>query len=382
MGTAQAARLAKTELVSLAHAGLDSFEFRQAASQKIEKAVPFDRVWWWTTDPASAFFTSFYTSNDSEVHDEQRCLAVHANEFTEPDYNKFRVLARRSTHCGVLSVATGGAVEKSGRYRNVITAAGLEHELRLSLVSGSSCWGALTLLRAPDSPDFTVADARAAVQLADPLTDGLRIGLVLGAVASDSVPDGPGLMMLDDDGRTVAMTPAAERWLQELDEQQKRLPEVIRQVASAAGGLDDSHEPEAHSARARVRAPSGRWLVVHGSRVAPGSEHEATTAVIIEEAKPSEIAPIIIEAYELSEREAELTRLVLQGLSTKEIAGTLFLSPYTVQDYLKSVFEKLGVRSRRELVAKMFDQYYWPKYGDGSTPPRPDGGLPGMQAAV
>jgi DNA-binding CsgD family transcriptional regulator len=102
--------------------------------------------------------------------------------------------------------------------------------------------------------------------------------------------------------------------------------------------------------------------------------------VIIQEAKPSEVAPLIISAYGLSPNEAQVTRLVLQGLSTRQIAAEIHLSPYTVQDHLKVIFAKVGVRSRREMVARIFDQYHWPRYGLGENPPESDGALAGLRA--
>ena len=369
--------MTKAELARLAHAGYDSFAFRREAAERLRNLIALDDVWWWTTDPATGFFTSFYSINPPAEHDFDVCHRVHANEFLEPDYNKFRVLARRASPAGVLSDGTGGSPGRSGRYRDIIVPMGYEHELRLALVHGSTCWGGLTLLRTAEEPDFSDADTLALARLVDALTEGLRIGIVLGAVMSDEITDGPGLLLLDRDAQITATTPAAERWLDELgrDSALGGVPEVVRSVASAATQLDDNAASNGVAPRARLRTRSGSWLIVHGSRV---RERDDNVAIIIEEAKPSEIAPIVIEAYGLSEREAELTRLVLQGLSTKEIAAELHLSPYTVQDHLKSIFEKLAVRSRRELVARLFDRHYWPAYGKMNRAPGADGAPAGF----
>jgi DNA-binding CsgD family transcriptional regulator len=77
-------------------------------------------------------------------------------------------------------------------------------------------------------------------------------------------------------------------------------------------------------------------------------------AVIVEPAHPARIYPLLMSAYGLTERERDITRLVLQGNSTVQVAAQLVVSAHTVQQHLKNVFDKTGVRSRRDLVAKVF----------------------------
>jgi DNA-binding CsgD family transcriptional regulator len=112
-------------------------------------------------------------------------------------------------------------------------------------------------------------------------------------------------------------------------------------------------------ARLRLRDRRGRWLVLHASALAgPGTAPGDAVAVVIEAAKSAEVAPIIIEAFGLTGREREVLSALARGCSTAEIAGELFLSPHTVRDYVKTVFEKVGVSSRGELVARLFGEHY------------------------
>ena len=172
-------------------------------------------------------------------------------------------------------------------------------------------------------------------------------------------------MVLREDWSVESLTPGVERWLAELPdgnwEASNRLPPAVVAVAGQARRTADGAAP-GEVAVARVLTASGRWVVLHGASLV--SAGATRTAVIVEPAHPARIAPLLMAAYGLTEREQEVTRLVLQGESTTAIAEGMSVSPHTVQQHLKGVFEKTGVRSRRDLTGKVFFAHYEPRLRD------------------
>ena len=63
------------------------------------------------------------------------------------------------------------------------------------------------------------------------------------------------------------------------------------------------------------------------------------------------LAAIIASAGVVGDSTATVTRLVAAGLTNKEVAARLYLSPHTVNTHLRHVFAKLGVANRAGLAS-------------------------------
>ncbi|MBI0377491.1 helix-turn-helix transcriptional regulator [Streptomyces albiflaviniger] len=104
----------------------------------------------------------------------------------------------------------------------------------------------------------------------------------------------------------------------------------------------------------RVRARTGRRLSLWGSTL--NGEPDNSASVVIQLTPVSEVTRTLARAYELTAREREiLEQVIFSGRSSTGIASALTMSQYTVQEHLKSIFAKFGVRSRGQLVARALD---------------------------
>jgi DNA-binding CsgD family transcriptional regulator len=172
-------------------------------------------------------------------------------------------------------------------------------------------------------------------------------------------------VILSDRWELQSATPGVHRWLAELpdgDLDAGVLPSAVIAVAARARRNAENPDNPSGISVARVLSRAGTWVVLHGACLVDGGAQRV--AVIVEPAHPARIYPLLMAAYQFTERERDVTELVLRGASTTQIADQLFVSPHTVQQHLKNIFAKTGVRSRRDLVGTIFFAHYEPRFRD------------------
>ncbi len=157
-------------------------------------------------------------------------------------------------------------------------------------------------------------------------------------------PDGPAVLILDRSLVVLRTTPGTDEFLARLLPHEGRpVPAAAYNVAAQllareAGDLGD--------ARARVHLGEGCWLTLEAAWVGP------EIAVTISRTTPEDRIDLFVRSHGLSQREARVLEQLAAGHDTRTVAKTLSMAESTVQEHLKSIFAKTGVRSRAALVAR------------------------------
>ena len=349
------------KITRLSARSYDLVTFWRQATEVIATEVPY--YWtpcWFTLDPASLLITSHYHDGLAEFPPEWL-----AEEYYGDDVHRLFDVVQSDAGLSTLHEVTNGDPTGTKRWQQNMAMGG-DQELiaRLRARSGET-WGAVGLYREPDRPPFDEQEKQFLRDTSPHLAEGARRALLLGEATDPQGPDAPGLLILNDRWEVESSTPGVERWLSELpdgDWNAGRLPSAVQAVAGRAMRTAANPEQPGEVAVSRVLSRGGTWVVLHGAAlVSPSSRR---VAVIVEPAHPGRIYPLLIAAYGLTERERDVTRLVLEGSSTRQIADHLVISVGTVQQHLKSIFDKTGVRSRRDLVGKVFYTHYEPRFRD------------------
>ena len=350
MATAKTRTRCIERLNAIATSACQLEELRLEMLDELRRAIAFDRFCMLLADPDTLMEHRGLGGNDwrSEVP------GLNLNTGRQADVNSLPLLIGRRNPVGGLRAATGGDLARSERWREIYSRYGVGDELRTAAVDRHGCWGEVFMFRSSDDKPFDTDDQRLMRAASSIIACVLRAGQVTPMRAGDPAPTEVGVLLLDHHLRPSGFTPAARAWCQALNPNRAAfsdgIPSAIWNVVGRLLGAEQAVFPHL-SPRVRMRARDGSWAVVEAARL-DGEENRI--AVTMRQATSAEVLGLVSRAHALSRRETQVLVLLLAGSRREEAAERLSISRYTVEDYIKSILAKVGVRSRRDLVAGVF----------------------------
>jgi DNA-binding CsgD family transcriptional regulator len=211
----------------------------------------------------------------------------------------------------------------------------------------------MCLHRQSGTTGFSARDREIVAKVAPHVAEGLRRALLAEQARDPDLALGHGVIILDPSGSVTSINDAAENWLAQLPDSDWPpscpLPLPLLAAATAASQAEAASRHPAPAVR--LRTARGDWLSVHASPL--HGRGGQSTVLILETPGPGELTSLILASHGVTGAQARVVALVLRGYSTKQIVSQLAISQYTVQEHLRAVFDKLGVRSRQELAATL-----------------------------
>lgn len=242
-------------------------------------------------------------------------------------------------------------------WREVLAGYGVGDVASVVFRDQHGCWGWLDLWRRNDDPPFAPAEVARLMAVVAPVTEALRLGQArtFNDQARVAAPAGPFVLILSPTLEVTAATPDTSTYLRAMvppEAGRDPIPaaayNVGAQLLAVEAGVDE------HPPMARVHVAGAGWVTLRAARVrGAASPGGPDIAVTIEPSTPAERRDLFARAHGLTPREAELMEHLAGGADTRTVAKLLFVSEYTVQDHLKSIFAKTGTRSRRTLLSRV-----------------------------
>ena len=329
----------------------DAVALRSGVLDELRTSFAFDAHVWLLTDPVTgvgcAPLAHVPLSDDLP-------MLIRLKYLT--DINRWTALARGPHHARSLLQATGNEPVRSLIWREILRDHEVVDVLSIVFADRHGCWGFLDLWRQKPAAAFDPALTAFLADLSPSVTAGLR-RCQAETFAAPARPVqremGPVVLVLDDGLQVTGQTEASRDWLGLLvPPPPGRAPipasayNVAAQLIAFERGID------ANPPRARVHLIDGVWLTLRAARLSGSPGSQGSIAVTIEESSQADRLEIFSLAFGLSGRERELVELLAAGGDTREVANRLFVTEHTVQDHLKSIFEKTSTRSRRTLLSR------------------------------
>jgi DNA-binding CsgD family transcriptional regulator len=272
-----------------------------------------------------------------------------------------------------------GALYRSSYYNEWMRPQGFKYTIGNTLLAEDGIVANVTLMRAPDMKTFGAAEVRAFELLSRHMTRALQMSIRLGRTEAsatstavlDALPRavaivgaqhqllyanaameallrrGDGLALRQ--GRLCATRAESQRLLAE------RIAAALSPTASSAAAPADAQPLRLH---ASSRGPLGLTVIPLVGRV--GQTLIARPTVLLmasdETTPPRQSVAAICQRHHLTATEGRLAELLARGRGLRDAAQAMGITYGTARGYLKTVFEKTGVHTQAQLVARLLAQ--------------------------
>ena len=337
------------------HQQQSSYQYREDILKQIKNYIPFDAYCFSLLDPYRLLSSGAVTHEGIEVIHDQ----LFSNEYQVNDYNQFIDLMMENRPVASLYETTHGQPELSERYRTILEPAGFIDELRVIFMEEGKCWGQLALFRSKAQVHFKPDEIKWLYSILPSTTASLKQFYLQGVEKDWShTPSETGIMMLSEQLELIGANETALELLEMLRAEENivgpTLPRSVRVLCKSSHGEEKATSPL--RSNLLVYLSAGYYVSIEANALV-NHEGKLQFAISFQKATANDLIPLLSDAYHLSLREREVLTHILRGSSTKEIAHALYISPYTVQDHLKSIFTKTKVTTRRELIWKFLSQF-------------------------
>lgn len=328
----------------------DARHLRLALLDEIRAVVGFDAYAWLLTDPE--------TTVGSAPLADVPCLS----ELPRLIALKYLTAINRWTTLGhpptaTLRKATNHDLRRSLLWREILHRYDIGDVASTVFQDRFGCWGFLDLWRSGATASFDDDEMVYLADIAPLITAALRRSQATTFVPAQATgPSWPGpvVLLLSPDLDVMGQTPDTEQYLRVLVPPSDDRPPVPANSYNAGAqllALEAGIDP--HPPSARVHLAQGVWVTVRAARLGDeGPPDQRNIAVTVQTASPGERLGVFARAFGLSARESELLGHLQAGSDTRDLARRMFVSEYTVQDQLKSIFAKTSTRTRASLLSR------------------------------
>jgi len=255
---------------------------------------------------------------------------------------------------------------ESEYYNDFFRPQSIHHQMSIYLKSKSRLLGVFSLFRPRNASEFSFREQTKANLMASSLTSALKQALtsetvgVQASIIDSMVTEAPyeGVLVLDAFLEPIYQSKSALRIMSYLNQaeegQEVQYGPIPKEIHLRCKDFLRSVRPDETSVLNRrqydfISPVDNQKISIH-MRLIPCPKKDPLLVVCFEPEKRGLDLTKCKKKFCLSQRELDVVSLLAKGLTNKEIGERLFISEYTVENHLRSIYRKMDVNNRTSVA--------------------------------